>query len=182
MGRSFDEFPMKIGKWEGTRQVMELKFVKELNFSDYIMADYKDDSGKSNNFYVAYYASQRKGESIHSPASCLRGGGWQFRQAGKSFMVLKNGNQLPLNRAIIEKEPVKQVSYYWFPSRDRILTNAFQMKWFNFWDALTRHRTDGALVRVITLVYPTESIDQAETRMKDFINEIHPVLLRYLPG
>jgi EpsI family protein len=56
------------------------------------------------------------------------------------------------------------------------------MKIFNFWDALTRHRTDGALVRVITLVYPDESIEQAETKMKDFINDMHPVLSEFLPG
>jgi EpsI family protein len=182
MNRSFNKFPMKVGKWEGTRQIMEQKFIDTLDLSDYIIADYQDaSSGKAINFYVAYYESQRKGESIHSPASCLRGGGWQFRQAGKLSLVLNNGKHMPLNRAIIEKEPVKQVSYYWFPSRGRILTNAYQMKIFNFWDALTRQRTDGALVRVITLVYPDESTDQAEARMKDFINDISPVLSDFLP-
>ncbi len=181
LSRSFDQFPMTVGKWIGSKQDMEQQFIDTLDFSDYIIADYQDNSGKTINFYVAYYESQRKGESIHSPASCLRGGGWQFKQAGKLSLALNNGKQMPVNRAIIEKEPVKQVSYYWFPSRDRILTNAYQMKIFNFWDALTRQRTDGALVRIITLVYPDESIEQAETRMKNFINDIQPVLSGFLP-
>lgn len=181
MSRSFSEFPKNVGNWEGSRQLMELKFIEELDFSDYLMADYKDTSGKVVNFYVAYYASQRKGESIHSPASCLRGGGWSFNQAGSAQIVLKDGSTMPVNRAVIEKAPVKQLSYYWFPSRDRILTNAYQMKIFNFWDALTRQRTDGALVRVITLVYSDESLETAEKRMQAFISDINPVLKEFLP-
>ena len=181
MNRSFQEFPMQVGKWSGTRQTMELKFIKELDLTDYIIADYKDETGKAVNFYVAYYESQRKGESIHSPETCLLGGGWQFRQAGGSSMTLSSGEQIPMNRAIIEKEPIRQVSYFWFPSRDRILTNAFEMKWYNFWDALTRQRTDGALVRVITLVYPDETAARAEERLKLFIKDIYPVLSEYLP-
>lgn len=62
---------------------MEQKFVDELDLSDYVVIDYKDSVGRGVNFYVAYYESQRKGESIHSPVTCLPGSGWVFRQAGK---------------------------------------------------------------------------------------------------
>jgi EpsI family protein len=61
---------------------MEQKFIDALDLSDYVTIDYKNKQGKSVNFYVAYYESQRKGESIHSPATCLRGGGWIFERAG----------------------------------------------------------------------------------------------------
>jgi hypothetical protein len=33
-----------------------------------------------------------------------------------------------------------------------VLTNAWKLKLYNFWGALTRQRTDGVLVRLITLV------------------------------
>lgn len=181
MNKSFQEFPMQVGPWSGTRHLMEIRFIETLDLTDYIMADFQDETEKAVNFYVAYYESQRKGESIHSPESCLMGGGWQFRQAGRSSMTLSSGEQLPLNRAVIEKEPFRQVSYFWFPSRDRILTNAFELKWFNFWDALTRQRTDGALVRVITLIYPDETSVEAEQRLKRFIQDVYPVLSGYLP-
>jgi len=181
MSRSFSEFPMKIGGWEGHRQQMEKQIIDALNFSDYIMADYTDKDGRSLNFYVAYYESQRKGESIHSPATCLRGGGWNFQRSGAGEVPLKDGSSLPVNQALIEKAPTRQLSYYWFPSRDRILTNAFQMKWYNFWDALTRQRTDGALVRVITMIYLDENLDEVEKRIKSFIADVQPVLKTFLP-
>ncbi len=182
MNRPFNEFPMEVGEWNGTRQKMENEFIDALDLSDYIMADYVDKRGRSLNFYVAYYESQRKGESIHSPATCLRGGGWQFKQTGSRKIALQDGSTMPVNRAVIEKGAVKQLSYYWFPSRERILTSIFQMKWYNFWDALTRQRTDGALVRVIAPVGRNESLVEAEKRVQSFVREITPVLSGFLPG
>ena len=71
---------------------------------------------------------------------------------------------------------------YWFPQRGRILTNAYQLKIFAFWDALTKQRTDGALVRVITPVYEFEELADAEQRLQAFTRDIMPVLDKYIPG
>jgi exosortase D (VPLPA-CTERM-specific) len=182
MVRSFEDFPMHVSEWKGSRDTMEAKFIDVLDFSDYIMADYVDRTGNGVNFYVAYYESQQKGESIHSPATCLRGGGWNFKQSGKAQVSLDDGEALSVSRSIIQKGPYRQVSYYWFPMRGRMLTNAFEMKWFNFWDALTKQRTDGALVRVIAPVGPNEALAEAEERLQSFIRQIVPVLDDYLPG
>ena len=81
---------------------------------------------------------------------------------------------------MIEKGAYKQLSYFWF-LRGRVLTNIWQMKWYTFWDALTRQRTDGALVRLITPVYPDEDVAQAEQRLTAFTQAIVPVLNEYLP-
>jgi EpsI family protein len=81
----------------------------------------------------------------------------------------------------MEKGAYKQLSYFWFPQRDRVLTNAWELKIYNFWDALTRQRTDGALVRLITPVYPGEDVAQAEQRLTAFTQAIVPVLNEYLP-
>jgi len=50
-----------------------------------------------------------------------------------------------------------------------------------FWDALTRQRTDGALVRLITPVYPNEDVAQAEARLTAFTPAIVPALNEFLP-
>ncbi len=182
MKKSFDNFPSRIGKWDGMKKTMDAKFIEKLDFTEYIMMDFHDDQEKNIDFYVAFYDSQRKGESIHSPSSCFRGGGWEFKQAGKSFVPLSdNQSQLPVNLAIIKKGGQQQVSFYWFPSRGRNLTNAYEMKWFNFWDALTQRRTDGALVRVISHVYPDETLENAQLRLETFIQEMMPVLSQFLP-
>jgi EpsI family protein len=62
-----------------------------------------------------------------------------------------------------------------------VLTNTWELKLYNFWDALTRQRTDGALVRLITPIYPNEDVLQAEARLTAFTREIVPVPNEYLP-
>jgi len=72
-----------------------------------------------------------------------------------------NGN-MKVNRAVMQLGQNRQVTYYWFSCRGRILYNAYQLKIYNFWDALTQQRSDGALVRLITSVYEDESLTDAE--------------------
>jgi EpsI family protein len=159
---------------------MELKFIETLDFKDYVIVDYKDSDGKVVNFYTAYYDSQRKGESIHSPETCLPGGGWEFKKAGRTTVQL-NPPEMTINRAFIQQGAAKQLIYFWFPLRNRIATSLWEIKLYNFWDALTRQRTDGALVRVITPVYDNEELEDAEKRLQSFTQAIVTVLREFLP-
>jgi len=179
--QSFAEFPMSVGEWAGTRQSMEQKFIDALHFSDYITATYRNPQGRDVEFYVAYYESQRKGETTHSPETCLPGSGWEFRSAGLADVPAQNGKTIRVNRSIMEKSGSRLLTYFWFPQRDRILTSLPQVKLYSFWDALTRQRTDGALVRLITPVYPDEGVEDAEKRLKGFASEMVPVLSGFLP-
>ena len=50
-----------------------------------------------------------------------------------------------------------------------------------FADAITKNRTDGALVRLTTPLYPGESEQKADERLQSFIQELEPRLSAYLP-
>lgn len=182
--RPLEEFPMSIGSWHGNSKEMEQVFIDKLDLSDYTIINYTDGSNAYVNFYVAYYESQRTGESIHSPETCLPGSGWQFKMAGKINVPVRGpeGNTvIPVQRAVMQKGDFRQLSYFWFPMRGRILTNAYEMKFYNFWDALTRRRTDGALVRIITPVNEKEILELADARLQKFMNNMVPVLEKFLP-
>jgi EpsI family protein len=89
---------------------------------------------------------------------------------------------MTVNRAIMEKSGQQQISYFWFLARGRILTNAWELEFYTFWDSLTKQRTDGALVRLITPMYQNESLKDAEIRLQEFTRLIVPVLEEYIPG
>jgi len=175
-------FPLRVSDWRG--EVVEMDKLERsfLNFDDYTMIHYVDKQGKEIDFYTVYYGSQVKGESIHSPASCFPGNGWVFKESGVATIPLdKDKGELRVRRAIAENTGERELVYYWFPQRGRILTNLFQLKFYVFWDALTKRRTDGALVRVITPIYPSEQTVDAEARLQGFSGQIAPVLDRFLP-
>jgi exosortase D (VPLPA-CTERM-specific) len=182
IARPFSEFPMQVGEWRGTPEIMEQKFRNVLYFSDYIMADYVNAGGRAVSLYVAYYQDQRKGEAVHSPETCLPGGGWEFKEAGDTRISLGGAASMTVNRAFMEKDGSKQLTYYWFPKMGRVLTKLYQLKLYTFWDSLTRQRTDAALVRIITPVYPGETLEASEKRLQEFTREIVGVLGGFIPA
>lgn len=181
--KAFADFPLHVGPWQGERGRLEPDIIDRLDLSDYTLIDYRGPGGRIVNFYMAYYQSQTKGESIHSPETCLPGSGWKFEKSGVVNLPVAVGkrNSLPANSAVMSKGENRQLVYFWFPQRDRILTNAYALKFYNFWDALTRQRTDGALVRLVTPVYPDEQVEDAKARLTSFAGSIVPVLSEYLP-
>ena len=182
--RPLAEFPLQAGNWSGKPQVMENDVLRHLRLSDYVMINYRNPGGKMVDFYVAYYESQRKGASVHTPDTCLPGGGWVFEKAELiSFPTPgQNGGTTTVNRAFMTKTNLRQLVYYWFPQRGRILHNLHELKLYAFWDALTQQRTDGALVRLITPLSELEPPEAADQRLQEFTRQVLPLLAEYLPG
>jgi EpsI family protein len=113
----------------------------------------------------------------------LPGGGWQLRDFDQRTLNLVqiNGRPLRVNRSLIELGDQRQLVYYWFEQRGRVITNEFAVKWYLFWDALTRHRTDGALVRLITALPPGRDVADADRDLVDVAGRVAPLLPRYVP-
>jgi hypothetical protein len=63
-----------------------------------------------------------------------------------------------------------------------MLTNEYMVKWYIFWDGLTRNRTDGALVRLTTIVDEKAGLPAADARLQDFVRLADPKLAFHLPG
>jgi exosortase D (VPLPA-CTERM-specific) len=181
----FSEFPMRVGDWNGRRESMEQRYIDTLKFDDYLLADYtRPGEPAPVNLYFAYYENQRKGESIHSPKGCIPGGGWRIEshEAVTLDDVQVGGQPLKVNRLVIRKEESQQLVYYWFQQRGRHLTNEYVVKWYLFWDALMKNRSDGALVRLTTFAPKGESIEAADQRLKAFLVGVLPEVERYVPN
>jgi exosortase D (VPLPA-CTERM-specific) len=181
---SFSEFPAQLGPWHGRNEALEQVYLDQLRLDDYELANYVASSSQPINFYVSYYNSQRKGEAVHSPRACLPAGGWQMRDFAQRQLpqVAVSGKELRVNRTLIELGDQRQLVYYWFQQRGRIITNEFVVKWYLFWDALTRHRTDGAMVRLVTPLPVGMSEADADRRLADFAARIAPELPRFVPN
>jgi EpsI family protein len=87
-----------------------------------------------------------------------------------------------VNRVVIERGTVKQVVYYWFDQRGRTLTNEYLVKWYIFWDSLTRNRTDGAMLRLTTPVFAGQSEADADRTLAEFARQVVPALRPYIPS
>jgi EpsI family protein len=178
----FISFPANLGPWQGSPSLLEPQVEHALGLDDYIISNYSKPKNDVVNFYVAYYASQRKGSSPHSPSVCIPGDGWQMTKLERtSYHSNALRLTLPLNRVVIARDDNKQLVYYWFVQRGRNVANEYWSKWYLLVDAITNNRTDGALVRLVTPLYPGESEQAGDERLQSFIEELQPRLQAYLP-
>ncbi len=179
----FNEYPITISDWQGNRGSLAKQYIDTLKFEDYILSDYKNRNNDLVNFYVAYYDSQRKGESVHSPRSCIPGSGLRIDSLEQYAVpgVNVSGKQLMVNRAIIKEGDKTSLIYYWFQQRGRSITNEYMVKWWLFWDALTKNRSDGSLVRLTTMVPPGSTPEDADKVLTEFAKDISGTISEYIP-
>lgn len=145
--------PFHLGGWEyETDSPLPPETLRRLLPSEYISRVYR--KGKTQlGLYVAYYAEQRTGESMHSPKHCLPGSGWEIWRYGSIVLPVNGG--IPVNNYSIQKSGVRATVIYWYQSRDRVIASEFLGKILLVHDALRTGQTAGAFVRIVLPDDPT---------------------------
>jgi EpsI family protein len=174
-------FPQQIGNWRGKDVEIPASALEILGPGDFLDRLYTTSNGLPADLFIAYFASQSTGDTIHSPKNCLPGAGWTPVQSGSMPLVLASGKQIQVNRYIIAKGTDRQLVVYWYQAHGRAVASEYGAKFYLVADAIRMNRTDGALIRVITPILPTEDVQKAEMRVVDFVGQAVPNLRGYIP-
>ena len=171
--------PFHVGDWRG-RDVAPFAddVVAELGVDDYINRVYAAPGGTPIGLYVGYYASQRRGDTIHSPQNCLPGAGWRPVSSGYVDLSSASGT-VHVNQYVVEKGLDRDVVLYWYEGRGRVVANEYRNKALLMWDAARFRGTSGGLVRVIAPVADTAA--NAAERARRFATAVLPHLQVHLP-
>lgn len=132
--------------------------------------------------FIGYFASQRTGQTMHSPQNCLPGAGWTFDSKEYTKIQDVNGKNINVGEYVISDGNTKQFVIYWYQAHGRSIPNEYVAKGYMVTDAIRMNRTDGALVRVITQVMPSESLEIAKARAVRFTQQMAPDLPRFIPN
>ena len=132
--------------------------------------------------FIAYFPTQRSGQSIHSPQNCLPGSGWTFTSSGVTTFADRTGKTYRVGDYIISNGREKQEVLYWYQSHGRSIANDYAAKLAMLTDAIRYGRTDAALVRVITSIAPNEDPAAAHQRVLNFAESVTPLLQAYVPN
>ena len=180
--RTLTEISAQLGDW--TQKGSEFRFDKQtesvLRADDYVMREYSLPNGRIANLYIGYYASQRTGATYHSPQNCLPGAGWEMKQPEVIEITTPTGKTFKANWFIIENGIYKEVLIYWYQGRGRAVASEYEDKINTVWDSITRRRSDGAMVRVMTSVGNSES--EATTAAADLAAKTADRLSEFVPN
>ena len=175
------ELPLEFGGWQTRESILDPEIATTLGADDYIVSDMVAPNGDVVNVYIAYLDRQRDGRSWHSPLQCLPGGGWEIVEREILSTTRRDGREYKYNRMIIRENNIQMLVYYWYDQRGRKIANEFVMKFALMWDALIRQRSDGAMVRLMTPIFPDETETDAEARLERMRLTLEPKLPKYIP-
>jgi EpsI family protein len=171
--------PLALGDWHG-REATPLAddVLAQLGVDDYVSRQYAKAGTPPVGLYVGYYASQRQGDTIHSPQNCLPGAGWRPIETAVTELRARD-RTVPVNQFVIQKGLDRQVVLYWYQGRGRVTANEYANKAFLMLDAARLHRTNGGLVRLISPVASTTAA--AKSQLASFAAVLFGHLDGYLP-
>ncbi len=176
-------FPSHLNAWDGTDVTIPQSSLNVLGPGDFLLRDYQDRSSSAPDvsLFLAFFASQRAGDTIHSPKNCLPGSGWYPLESSRIQIALPGHEPFPVNRYVIAKGADRQLVLYWYWAHNRAVASEYWAKFYLISDSIRLQRSDGSLVRVITLLAPDETPDHAQQRLLSFAGNVVPLLNQYIP-
>jgi EpsI family protein len=174
------DLPYKLGGWTGTEQPFQDRVVQAVGVTDYTNRIYVETAGVPLSLYIGYYATQRTGDTIHSPKNCLPGSGWDPVRSGYATIPLPDGHPIVVNEYVIQQDQDQDLVFYWYQGRGRVIASEYSGKFWMIADAISRNRTDGSLIRLITPM--TDGEAQAHSRLVRFAQILFPPLGEFIPS
>jgi EpsI family protein len=180
--QALKSFPATLGDREGTDIALDPEVLAVLGPGDFLLRDYRGDADESAiDLFIAYFASQRTGDTIHSPKNCLPGAGWMPVENRRITLSLAGHQPFPANRYVIAKGDTREIVLYWYWAHDRGVASEYWAKYYLVADSIRMNRSDGALVRLSSLMTPGETPDAAQQRLMPMAGQIVPLLDSYIP-
>ncbi len=187
----FESFPSEFGDWKCLEQEeMTPEVERNLGVTDYLICRYvRPEPGDLIGVYFGYHASQVREEgggagenSIHPPAHCLPGSGWDIIDNQTVEIDLPGLPQSParVKRMIIAKGKARQLVFYWYQSRGRVISEDWRKILYVGLDRALRGRTDGSLTRFTIPVIRNDEA-RAEAAFFDLAPRILADVSRYIP-
>ena len=171
--------PFQLGDWQGYDAApFAGDLLAELGVDDYLNRQYVQQGSGPVGVYVGYYASQRQGDTIHSPQNCLPGAGWRPVESGVANVPVGD-HAIRVNQYVIQRGLDRQVVLYWYQGRGRVIANEYHNKAYLMFDSVRLHRSNGGLVRLIAPIVTTA--DAAKATASSFARLMFPHLAKHLP-
>jgi EpsI family protein len=181
--RPLASFPDQIGNWTGSNVAIPEDALKVLGPGDFLLRIYQNPALTQPyvDLFVAYFPSQRAGDTPHSPKHCLPGSGWLPVETSRVTLTLAGRAPFVANRYVTAKGGERELVLYWYLAHDRVVASEYWAKFYLVADAIRMNRSDGSLVRLTTAIADGESANAAQQRLLSFAGNVVPLLNDYVP-
>jgi EpsI family protein len=128
--------------------------------------------------YVAYYARQRPGVSIHSPLHCLPGTGWEALAVDTLSFEASGSPGGTMRRMVVGRGHQRALVLYWYSLHGRGIASEVTTKLWQLADSVRLHRSDAAMVRIVVPI--GRSVQAANEQGQAFARDLAPRMVDIL--
>jgi EpsI family protein len=184
------EFPETIGPLVGTDFPLDDETLEVLGKGVFMDRLYKpaavpgqatSANATAISLFIAYFPTQRSGQSIHSPQHCLPGAGWSFESSGTTDLTDSTGKTITVGDYVISDGTSRSEVLYWYRSHGRNIASDYTAKFYTLWDSMRLNRTDAALIRIVVPMRSADDRAEAHNRAVWFAEQITPLLPPFIP-
>jgi len=178
------DLPHQLGPWTGTDVRIPQEILDILGAGDFLLRVYRNPNVPQQPYvdlFLAYFPSQRSGDTIHSPKNCLPGAGWSPVESSRVTLSLPGHQAFPANRYVIAKGEDRMLVLYWYWAHDRAVASEYWAKFYLVADSMRLNRSDGSLIRITTPLGRGESPEIAQQRLVSLAGNLIPQVDRYVP-
>lgn len=178
---SLQEIPKNFPHWSLLQEGTIEKEVLDVLRADEALSRFYSNGKGYISLFVAYFKTQRTGQTPHSPKNCLPGSGWTPSESGEVDIEIPDANRtIRVNKYLVSRGDQSSLVLYWYQSLDRVVASEYLAKVYLVTDAIRHNRTDTALVRVVVPVGP-DGADFAMAQGQDFVKEVFSSIQTYFP-
>jgi EpsI family protein len=186
-------FPERIGEWSLETRPTPARFPAiddelvhaypspegERHFTaidDELVRAYRNASGERVRLYIGYHRSQREGKELAGEASHL------LNAAATPVLVQVGSHTVELSQIVQVRSGNTKGLLYWYDLNGRVLSDMYLAKKYMVWDALTRRRTNGAVVMVEWESRGNAGAESLQVKAAAFVQALLPLLPKFIPS
>jgi len=147
LAQPLEDIDRQLAGWRAVSdEALGARVLKALLPTSYLARTYQKGD-RQLGLFIAFYAQQRAGESMHSPKHCLPGSGWEIWNYDVALIPV-DGRQVRVNKYSIHNGGQRNLMFYWYQSKQRIIASEYLGKLLLVRDALVDGRTAASIVRI----------------------------------
>jgi len=143
---------------------------------DDLVRRYRNAGGERIDLYIGYHRSQRDGKQLGGDA------GRALNAVASPVQLEVGSNKIELGHVVNDRPLSRRDVLYWYDLNGRIVDNPYAAKGYMAWDALTRGRTNGAVVMIAWEVPTGADAAAHEKHAVGFAKAVLALLPRYMPS
>ena len=165
LNMSLDQLAYSVGGFSGKPLQWIDESLRPFPADDELLRLY-EQPGRRIDVYIGYFAEQSRERKLIDYRR-----GWMHEEA-QPLSVATSSATVTINQTRIRDRFNPSDVYFWYVMDNRIVTNQYVGKLYTFWDALSKRRTNGAVVVVQTR--------NSREAVVPFLEELVPMVMEHL--